>query len=155
RRSTTEFPGVEGGFVRLIRPVLVVRVVSTLLSGALCLPLSVTQASAAQTQTAKKTTTHKAAAPTTTKKTAYSARASNARKTTLAKARASARAREAARLNSLAQLRVAMTPHFKLDANGQEIPDVQAAAAVIFNPVNGQVLYEENSQEKRSIASIT
>jgi D-alanyl-D-alanine endopeptidase (penicillin-binding protein 7) len=148
--------------VRLIRPVLVVRVVPALLGAMLCLPVSAIEAGAASqaqtpsTQSTKKTTTHKAAASSTTgKRTAYSAKASNARKTTLAKARASARAREQSRLNSLAQLRVAMTPHFKLDANGQEIPDVQAAAAVIFNPVNGQVLYEENSQEKRSIASIT
>ena len=148
--------------MRLIRPVLVVKVVSALLGAALSLPLSVTEAYAAtQTTTSatpqtttKKTTTHKAATS-TAKRTAYSAKASNARKATLARARASARAREQVRLNSLAQLRVAMTPHFKLDANGQEIPDVQAAAAVIFNPVNGQILYEENSQEKRSIASIT
>ena len=150
--------------MRLIRPVLVVKTVSTLLGVALCLPLAAVPASASQVQTAStstatttahKPTTHKASTTATAKKTAYSAKASNARKTTLAKARASARAREQVRLNSLAQLHVAMTPHFKLDANGQEIPDVQAAAAVIFNPVNGQVLYEENSQEKRSIASIT
>ena len=32
---------------------------------------------------------------------------------------------------------------------------VRAAAAIIFDPVTGQVLYEENSQDKRSIASIT
>lgn len=143
--------------MRLIRPVLVVRLVSTLLGLSLGLPIAATAADMGQstttqaTSTTKKTTTHKA----TARKTAYSAKASNARKTTLANARASARARETARLNSLAQLRVAMTPHFKLDANGEEIPDVQAAAAVIFNPENGQVLYEENSQEKRSIASIT
>jgi len=137
--------------VRVTRPVLVVRFVSTLLGATLCLPLAATQVDAA----ARKTTTHKASSSSASKKTAYSAQASNARKTTLARARASARAREAARLRGLAQLREAMTPHFKLDANGQEIPDVQAAAAVIFNPVNGQILYEENSQEKRSIASIT
>jgi D-alanyl-D-alanine endopeptidase (penicillin-binding protein 7) len=35
------------------------------------------------------------------------------------------------------------------------VPDIRAAAAIVFNPVNGQVLYEENSQDKRSIASIT
>ncbi|HEY3885169.1 MAG TPA: serine hydrolase, partial [Vicinamibacterales bacterium] len=89
------------------------------------------------------------------KKTAYSARAANARRTNLARARASARAREQARLRSLAQLKDAMTPRFKTDANGQLVPDVRAAAAIIFNPVNGQVMYEENSQDKRSIASIT
>ena len=35
------------------------------------------------------------------------------------------------------------------------MPDVRAAAAIIFNPVTGQVLWQENSQDKRSIASIT
>jgi D-alanyl-D-alanine endopeptidase (penicillin-binding protein 7) len=35
------------------------------------------------------------------------------------------------------------------------VPDVRAAAAIIYNPDNGQVLYEENAQNKRSIASIT
>ena len=48
-----------------------------------------------------------------------------------------------------------MTPRFKTDAAGQVVPDVRAAAAIVFNPVTGQVLYEENSQDKRSIASIT
>jgi D-alanyl-D-alanine endopeptidase (penicillin-binding protein 7) len=48
-----------------------------------------------------------------------------------------------------------MTPQFKTDADGQVVPDVRAAAAIIFDPVTGQVLYEENSQDKRSIASIT
>ena len=48
-----------------------------------------------------------------------------------------------------------MTPRFKTDSTGAIVPDVRAAAAIIFNPVTGQVLYEENSQDKRSIASIT
>jgi len=48
-----------------------------------------------------------------------------------------------------------MTPRFKTDATGAVVPDVRAAAAIIFNPVTGQILYEENSQDKRSIASIT
>ena len=48
-----------------------------------------------------------------------------------------------------------MTPRFKTDATGAIVPDVRAAAAIIFNPVTGQILYEENSQDKRSIASIT
>ena len=34
-------------------------------------------------------------------------------------------------------------------------PDVRAAAAIVFNPETGQVLWEENAQDKRSIASIT
>ena len=33
-----------------------------------------------------------------------------------------------------------MTPQFKTDASGEQVPDVRAAAAIIFNPVTGQVL---------------
>jgi serine-type D-Ala-D-Ala endopeptidase (penicillin-binding protein 7) len=35
------------------------------------------------------------------------------------------------------------------------VPDVHAAAAIIYNPETNQVLWEENSQSQRSIASIT
>jgi D-alanyl-D-alanine carboxypeptidase len=52
-------------------------------------------------------------------------------------------------------MREAATPHFKLDASGSLVPDVRAEAAIIYNPENGQVLWEENSQNQRSIASIT
>jgi D-alanyl-D-alanine endopeptidase (penicillin-binding protein 7) len=48
-----------------------------------------------------------------------------------------------------------MTPRFKTDANGALVPDIRAAAAIIFNPETGQVLWEENAQDRRSIASIT
>ena len=44
---------------------------------------------------------------------------------------------------------------FRLDDNGVEVPDVRAEAAIIYNPSTGQVLWEENSQNQRSIASIT
>lgn len=48
-----------------------------------------------------------------------------------------------------------MTPQFRTDANGDRVPDVRAAAAIVYNPATGQVLYEENSNDQRSIASIT
>jgi D-alanyl-D-alanine endopeptidase (penicillin-binding protein 7) len=48
-----------------------------------------------------------------------------------------------------------MTPRYKTDENGERVPDVRAAAAIIFNPATGEVLWQENSQDKRSIASIT
>jgi D-alanyl-D-alanine endopeptidase (penicillin-binding protein 7) len=35
------------------------------------------------------------------------------------------------------------------------VPDLHAAAAIIYNPETNQVLWEENSQSQRSIASIT
>ena len=44
---------------------------------------------------------------------------------------------------------------FRLDDNGVEVPDVRAEAAIIYDPSTGQVLWEENSQNQRSIASIT
>jgi D-alanyl-D-alanine endopeptidase (penicillin-binding protein 7) len=138
--------------VRLIRPMLVARFVSTLLGVAVCLPVSAIQAQAAQRKPA---VSHRSATTAKKKSTAYSATASRARKSSLARARASARAREVARLRSLQQLQEAMTPQFKTDATGATVPDVRAAAAIIFDPVTGQVLYEENSQDKRSIASIT
>jgi serine-type D-Ala-D-Ala endopeptidase (penicillin-binding protein 7) len=49
----------------------------------------------------------------------------------------------------------AQAPRYKLDAAGSLVPDVRAAAAIIYNPDTGKVLWEENSQNKRSIASIT
>jgi D-alanyl-D-alanine endopeptidase (penicillin-binding protein 7) len=124
---------------------LVVRVFATLLGVAICLPASAVPADAAQRKPAAASK----------KKPAYSSRTSAARKTRLARARASVRAREQARLRGLQALQEAMTPRFKTDASGQVIPDIRAAAAIVFNPVTGQVIYEENSQDRRSIASIT
>jgi serine-type D-Ala-D-Ala endopeptidase (penicillin-binding protein 7) len=49
----------------------------------------------------------------------------------------------------------AMTPRFKRDDLGNLIPDVRAAAAIVYNPQTGEVLWEENSHDQRSIASIT
>jgi D-alanyl-D-alanine endopeptidase (penicillin-binding protein 7) len=61
-------------------------------------------------------------------------------------ARAAARARA---------LREAQEPRFKLDESGTLVPDLRAEAAIIYNPETGQVLWEENAQDQRSIASIT
>jgi D-alanyl-D-alanine endopeptidase (penicillin-binding protein 7) len=48
-----------------------------------------------------------------------------------------------------------VAPRYKVDATGDLVPDVRAAAAIIYNPQTGEVLWEENSQTQRSIASIT
>ena len=76
----------------------------------------------------------------------YSAERSAARKAKLARARSVATAREMA--NTL-------LPRYKVDASGALVPDVRAAAAIIYDPETNQVLWEENSQSQRSIASIT
>jgi D-alanyl-D-alanine endopeptidase (penicillin-binding protein 7) len=52
-------------------------------------------------------------------------------------------------------VREATIPRFKTDETGAMVPDLHAAAAIIYNPDTQQVLWEENSQDQRSIASIT
>ena len=79
-------------------------------------------------------------------KRTYSASASRTRRARLARARSDARAREA---------REVQTPRFRIDDLGQEVPDVRAEAAIIYNPETNQVLWESNAQDQRSIASIT
>jgi len=46
-------------------------------------------------------------------------------------------------------------PRYKMDASGDIVPDLRAAAAIVYDPETNQVIWEENSQSQRSIASIT
>ncbi len=93
---------------------------------------------------AGQTATKKASSRPTTRR--YSARSSRARRLTLARARAAALARE---------LREVQTPRYKVDANGDIVPDIRAEAAIIYNPVTNEVVWETNSHDQRSIASMT
>src|SRR5207248_3180170 len=95
---------------------------------------------------AHKATSHVTSARTAPRATAYSAERSQSRKLKLARARAVAMAREMADT---------ALPRYKVDASGDLVPDVSAAAAIIYDPETNQVLWEENSQDQRSIASIT
>jgi D-alanyl-D-alanine endopeptidase (penicillin-binding protein 7) len=127
---------------RLVRNIGRICVITAVLSFA----LPVTGASAGQTA-------GRTASSTTKKTTTYSAKAARQRKAELAKARAAAQARAAAA--QAKALRDAQTPRYKFDDNGAIVPDIRAEAAIIYNPQNGQVLWESNSQDQRSIASIT
>jgi D-alanyl-D-alanine endopeptidase (penicillin-binding protein 7) len=138
--------------VRLIRPLWVVRICALTLGIAVCAPLTTDAGQTSTRRKSAKTATAHRSAPRDAKTPAYSASASRARKARLSRARAAARAREISRMRTLQD---AMAPRYKTDANGDLVPDIRAAAAIIFNPANGQVLWEENSQDKRSIASIT
>ena len=82
----------------------------------------------------------------TRRTTAYSAERSQTRKAKLAQARAAATAREMADT---------VLPRYKVDASGGLVPDVRAAAAIIYDPETNEILWEENAQTQRSIASIT
>jgi D-alanyl-D-alanine endopeptidase (penicillin-binding protein 7) len=71
---------------------------------------------------------------------------------------AAARRRAAARARAAAAARAqkeAEEPRFKLDDKGELVPDLRAEAAIIYDPITGHVLWEQNSQNERSIASIT
>jgi serine-type D-Ala-D-Ala endopeptidase (penicillin-binding protein 7) len=54
-----------------------------------------------------------------------------------------------------AELRQAQEPRFKLDDTGALVPDLRSAAAIIYDPQTGHVLWESNSHAPRSMASIT
>jgi len=73
-------------------------------------------------------------------------------RTEVARARATADA--TARSSSPTQ-RASDKPLFKKDMLGNLIPDVRAAAAIVFNPQTNEVLWEENSHDQRPIASLT
>src|SRR5688500_9396432 len=134
----------HGGFVRLKRPANVVRALALLLG------LGVTLSAAIPAEAAPRRSTRSRSS--VVGQAVYSAAASKARRAPPARARAAASGREQARHRAV---REAMTPRYKTDATGAVVPDVRAAAAIVFNPETGQVLWEENAQDKRSIASIT
>jgi serine-type D-Ala-D-Ala endopeptidase (penicillin-binding protein 7) len=94
-----------------------------------------------------------AAASATARKQATT-RSSSVKKSTAKKnlrARTTGRAARAARA-----LREASTPHYRVDSQtGSVVPDLQAAAAIIYDPHTGEVFWQENAQDQRSIASIT
>lgn len=98
------------------------------------------------------------AAPVGQSKTGAAATAktgTRARTSAAARARARAARIRAARAKAAKALAEAQTPRYRTDSTGNRVPDVRAAAAIIYDPATGKVLWEENSQDERSIASIT
>jgi D-alanyl-D-alanine endopeptidase (penicillin-binding protein 7) len=103
-------------------------------------------AAASPASTASKQTTAAPAA-----KAASSVQSTTSR-TALARSRAAAKAKQAALER---QQREANASGFKRDALGNLVPDVHAAAAIVFNPQTNEVLFEANSHDQRAIASLT
>jgi D-alanyl-D-alanine endopeptidase (penicillin-binding protein 7) len=108
--------------------------------------IGVTPTAAAPAKKARAKTSRSIAATRAAQHPVYSAARSQSRKAKLARARAIAMAREMADTS---------LPRLKVDASGDLVPDLRAAAAIIYNPETNQVLWESNSQDQRSIASIT
>ena len=132
------------------------RTVSIAALAAVCCASFVGQAAAQSRPPAKTATTQKSVKPTATPVRVQKARTTTTRsaatRTRAARARAAALARAAA---AARMVREANTPRYKKDALGNIVPDVRAAAAIVFNPQTNEVLWEANSHDRRSIASLT
>jgi D-alanyl-D-alanine endopeptidase (penicillin-binding protein 7) len=103
-------------------------------------------------------TTRKPAAQTSRPKTVAQKPAPTRTSLARARAAAAARAKRAAEARARERVRLeqeAMTPRYKRDLLGNQIPEVRAAAAIIFDPQTNEVLWEQNGHDKRSIASLT
>jgi len=125
-------------FPRLSKTLRALCALTALLGLVLTADIAAAATSAGAPATPKKTTTQKTIPRKTT--------TSRPSQTTRTRSRASVLARS---------LREAQEPRFRLDDSGALVPDVRAEAAIIYNSANGQVLWESNSQDQRSIASIT
>ena len=71
------------------------------------------------------------------------------------KATSSSQASKARAASRAKTTRDTAVPRFKTDANGAVVPDLHAAAGIIYDPQTHQVIWEENAHDQRSIASIT
>lgn len=80
------------------------------------------------------------------RKALYSTRRVGSGRLRRARSRAAAMVRE---------LNDTVIPRYKVDAAGELVPDLHAEAAIVYDPVTQQILWEENAQDSRSIASIT
>lgn len=109
-------------------------------------------ARAATTKAPASQQTKPAAAP--VKQTRTSLAQSRAAAAERSRRAAAARAR-AAQLERERIEREAMTPRYKRDLLGNQIPDIRAAAAIVFDPQTNAVVYEQNAHERRSVASLT
>jgi D-alanyl-D-alanine endopeptidase (penicillin-binding protein 7) len=97
-------------------------------------------------------------ATTTPKSRSSAAPAAGTQKLTLKKKKVTSSRTRAARARAALkarQLQEARQPRFKFDDTGALVPDIRAEAAIIYDPKTGQVLWEQNSADQRSIASIT
>ena len=116
------------------------------LAGLTTVGINPTEAAAARAKATRTSRTSKPTKAGARRATAYSAERSQSRKVKLARARAIATAREMADT---------VLPRYKVDASGGLVPDVRAAAAIIYDTDTNEILWQENAQTQRSIASIT
>ena len=126
------------------------RIGRSVLAGLFCVAV----ASGATAAPARKKLSRAASVQTAAKAPAPSV---TSRKALFAPDRSLSRKAAAARARSIATTRAinTATPRFKVDESGEVVPDLRAAAAIIYDPNTNHILWESNSQDQRSIASIT
>src|SRR5262245_31138559 len=112
--------------------------------GLLSIGVSATSAETNTKSQSSSSTRAATATPAPRKRALYSSQGSLAQRARVARARALA-----------SEMADTTLPRYKVDASGDLVPDVRAAAAVIYNPETNEILWEENAQDQRSIASIT
>ena len=119
-------------------------------------PAASERARAAQSQSkstvAKSVAKSRVAKDTTPRTASSSAAAKRSSTIVMTRRQRAAIARASAEQREIADT---ITPRYKVDASGDLVPDLRAAAAIIYNPETKQILWEENSDDQRSIASIT
>ncbi len=115
--------------------------------------LAAPQAATTKRVPAKSVSTKAVATKTAPRKTTVRKASTSATRTTAATRRARA-ARSKAAL-AARQVKEAQVPKYMLDDTGALVPDLRAEAAIIYDPQTGHVLWERNSTNQRSIASIT
>lgn len=93
-----------------------------------------------------KTTAAKPAATKAAAKKPGAKRPVVSRRVRLARARAAATAREIADT---------ALPRYKVDGSGDLVPDLRAAAGIVYDADTNEILWQENADTQRSIASIT
>jgi len=127
---------------------------------------STPKTSASSTQTPPKTvdpappaaTTPAKTTPSTVKKTSTPAKAPAATTPKPATRASVSRALAAERQAQAAKRREqqdAVKALFTRDAQGNLVPEVRAAAAIVYDPRNGDVIWDQNAHDQRSIASLT
>jgi len=115
---------------------------------------SQSKATTAKKPATKSSSAKKAAA--TTKKVPVTARkASTTAKKPAQAAKKASTAVKKPTVRKAAVVKQAPFPRFKTDGSGKLVPDLRAAAAIIYNPETNEVIWEEHSNDQRSIASIT
>jgi len=93
-----------------------------------------------------------ASAQTTSKSAKRASSAKSATRSTARRPTTPAQRRAVATAQEMADT---VVPRYKVDAGGNLVPDLRAAAGIVYDPDTNEVLWEENSALERSIASIT